>query len=176
MIDVIGMGADGPAGLAPEPLRRLNEAELVIASPRLHSLMPSLRTDRLEWPSPVSDSVSLLQGREEKRIAAVVSGDPLWYSLGNLLARSLLADICRFHPQVSSFQLAASRLGWSMGDTICATVHGRPLQRIAPLLGSGQRILLLTAGGRAPAPGRRIPLGNRLWRNSPDGAFQSRWR
>lgn len=151
MIDVIGMGPDGPEGLAPRARRRLDEAELVIASPRLHGLMPALRACRLEWPSPVSGAIPLIQGRKEDRIAAVVSGDPLWYSLGNLLARSFAPGSCRFHPHVSSFQLAASRLGWSMGDTVCATVHGRPIRRISPLLGNGQRVLLLTTDGNAPA-------------------------
>ena len=151
MIDVIGMGADGPRGLAPEPKRRLDEAELVVASPRLHGLMPTLPGTRIEWPTPIPDAASLLQSRPEARIAGVVSGDPLWHSVGNLLARAYAPDACRFHPHVSSFQIAACRLGWAMSEVACATVHGRAIRRIAPLLGNRQRILLFTSGGRAPA-------------------------
>ena len=151
MIDVIGMGEDGLPGLDPEARRCLREAELVIASPRLHSRMAGIRAPRMEWPKPIADVVPLLRDRTESRIAAVVSGDPLWYSVGNLLARAFAPDSCCFHPHVSSFQIAACRLGWAMPEIACCTVHGRPIERISPLLGHGQRILLLTADGTAPA-------------------------
>ena len=150
MIDVIGMGDDGLPGLSPGARRCLAEADLIIASPRLHSRMAGVRAARIEWPKPMSNAVPLLRDRTESRIAAVVSGDPLWYSAGSLLARAFAPESCRFHPHVSSFQIAACRLGWAMPEVACCTVHGRPIQRIAPLLGNGQRILLLTADGAAP--------------------------
>ena len=150
MIHVIGMGDDGPEGLVPLARKCLEEAQLLVASQRLHERIPSTGATRLEWPAPISEAVALLASRTECRIAAVVSGDPLWYSLGNRIARAFPTGERCFHPQVSSFQLAACRLGWAMSEITCATVHGRPITRISPLLGNGQRLLLLTANGDAP--------------------------
>ena len=150
MIDVIGMGEDGPAGLAPAARRRLEAAEFILASPRLQRRLAALSGQELPWPQPVTDAIPLLRRHADAATAAVVSGDPLWYSLGNLLAREF-GPACRFHPQVSSFQLAACRLGWSMADTVCASLHGRPVATLAPLLAPGQRLLLLTADAGAPA-------------------------
>ncbi len=38
-----------------------------------------------------------------------------------------------FHPQLSAFQLAACRLGWSLADVETLTVHGRPVAADDPL-------------------------------------------
>ncbi len=150
MIDIIGMGEEGLAGLSHEALRRLQEAEVVVASERLLDLVPESAAIRHVWPSPLSEAAAFLQSLGDAPIAALVSGDPLWFSLGSLLAREIPSERCRIHPHVSSFQLAAARLGWSMSEIACETIHGRPVTNVSPLLGEGQRLLLFTTNGRAP--------------------------
>lgn len=151
MIHVIGMGDDGPAGLAPAARAALERSQLVLAGPRLQARMTGLAVACRDWPRPIQQAVEFLRGRSEPRIAAVVSGDPLWFSLGARLAAAFPAAECVFHPNVSAFQMAACRMRWPLAAAACATLHGRPITRLAPLLGRGQRILLLTSGSAAPS-------------------------
>ncbi len=45
---------------------------------------------------------------------------------------------------MSSFSLAASRLGWAVQDCALVTLHGRALERIVPHLQPRARILALS--------------------------------
>ncbi len=53
-------------------------------------------------------------------------------------------------PQPSAFSLAASRLGWSLPDCACISLHGRALERVIPHLQPGARILALSWDGTTP--------------------------
>ena len=64
-----------------------------------------------------------MQGR---RLVVLATGDPLWFSVGARIARALEPGAITFHPQLSAFQLAAARMGWSLADVETLTVHGRP--------------------------------------------------
>ncbi len=53
-------------------------------------------------------------------------------------------------PQPSAFSLAAARLGWSLPDCACISLHGRALERVIPHLQPGARILALSWDGTTP--------------------------
>ncbi|MEP3298049.1 MAG: precorrin-6Y C5,15-methyltransferase (decarboxylating) subunit CbiT, partial [Pseudoruegeria sp.] len=55
-----------------------------------------------------------------------------------------------YHPQLSAFQLAAARMGWSMADVEMLTVHGRPVQQMIAFIQPDQRLLILTTGAETP--------------------------
>jgi precorrin-6Y C5,15-methyltransferase (decarboxylating) len=80
----------------------------------------------------------------------LATGDPFMYGIGSVLARHISADEILCLPQPSAFSLAAARLGWAQQDCVLATLHGRPLERIAPLLQPGARILVLSWDERTP--------------------------
>ena len=37
-----------------------------------------------------------------------------------------------YHPQLSAFQWAAARMGWSLADVETLTAHGRPAEQVIP--------------------------------------------
>jgi len=82
----------------------------------------------------------------------VASGDPFFYGIGSSLARDVPPEEMLCIPGPSSFSLAASRLGWAVQDCALITLHGRALERIAPLLQPRRRILALSWD--AATPGR----------------------
>jgi precorrin-6Y C5,15-methyltransferase (decarboxylating) len=54
-------------------------------------------------------------------------------------------------PNLSAFSLAASRLGWSLPDCDCFSIHGRPAANIEPFVQPGARLLALTENAKTIA-------------------------
>ena len=86
----------------------------------------------------------------------LATGDPLWYSVGARIARRLPPGEIAFLPQVSAFQWAACRLGWSMADVETLTAHGRAAEQVVPYFWPGARLLILTAGSQTPGEVARL--------------------
>ena len=81
----------------------------------------------------------------------LASGDPFYYGVGAVLARTIDSREMIVLPAPSAFSLAAARLGWSLPDTVLQSLHGRSLDLIRAHLQPGARILVLTSGGDGPA-------------------------
>ncbi len=159
-IDVIGVGEDGRDGLSTAALEALSTAEVVIGGRRHHNLAGNLKAKRFRWPSPFSAMVGEIGNFAGKRVAILVTGDPLWYSAGALIARNWPPEILRFHPQLSAFQLASCRMKWSLADVETLTVHGRPTEQIVPWLSPGIRLIVLTADAASPEKIARLLVNN----------------
>ncbi|WP_236545155.1 precorrin-6y C5,15-methyltransferase (decarboxylating) subunit CbiE [Tropicimonas marinistellae] len=150
-LDVIGMGDDGWDGLAPAARSRLQEAEVIVTGPRLDAKLPELNAERKLWPSPFRDLADELARHRGRRVAVLVTGDPLWYSAGALFLRRFGPDEITYYPQLSAFQLAAARMKWSLADAETLTIHGRPAEQAIPFFTPGARLLILTKDGKSPA-------------------------
>lgn len=81
----------------------------------------------------------------------LASGDPFFYGVGVTLSRRVPRVEMRVFPAPSAFSLAAARMGWALQDTICLSLHGRPLDLIRPHLHPQSRILALTSDNDGPA-------------------------
>lgn len=148
-LTIIGLGEDGPDGLAPASRAALAEAEIVAGAPRQLALLPDLAADRLEWPAPFSEGIPRLMALRGRRVAMLASGDPFWFGAGGTLARDLAPGEWRAFPGLSTFGLAAARLGWPLEATACLGLHARPLARLRPHLAPGARLLVLLRDGAA---------------------------
>ncbi|MEU3726620.1 precorrin-6y C5,15-methyltransferase (decarboxylating) subunit CbiE [Streptomyces sp. NPDC031705] len=152
-VTVVGVGADGWAGLTAGARSALTSAEVLIGGPRQLDLLP--RADcaglRVAWPSPLRPAVPKLMAEHAgRRIAVLASGDPMFYGIGRALSEELGPDALRVLPHPSSVSYACARLGWPVEDTEVVTVVGRPVARLAAVLHERRRILVLSAG--APTP------------------------
>jgi len=152
-LDVIGMGAEGPAGLSAECRALIAEAHLVVGGARHLDLVADLVTgETVAWSSPIRTSLDRLTAQRGRPPAVVLaSGDPLWFGVGRLLLEQFRPAELRFHPHIGAFQLAAARLAWPLADTACLSLHGRGLDRLTRHLAHGRRLLVLTSDGEAPA-------------------------
>jgi precorrin-6Y C5,15-methyltransferase (decarboxylating) len=155
-LSVIGIGEDGVNGLSHDARMALDQADVVIGGERHHELVPELKPERVVWPSPFSKAIELISGFRGRKTAILVSGDPLWFSAGSLIQRRIPADEIRYYPQLSSFQWAAARMGWSLADLETVTVHGRPAEQIIPHFAPGARLLVLTADASSPGEVARL--------------------
>ncbi|MGH3678472.1 MAG: precorrin-6y C5,15-methyltransferase (decarboxylating) subunit CbiE [Mycobacterium sp.] len=114
MIFVVGIGADGLAGLSPASRAELARATVVYGSRRqLDLLDDDVTAQRREWPSPMLPALRELPAG----VHVLASGDPMLHGIGVTLIRLYGAQRVRVLPHVSSVTLACARLGWSVQDT-----------------------------------------------------------
>lgn len=150
-LHVVGIGEDGMAGLS-SPARALVEAaEVIVGGDRHQKLAPNVTAERVAWPSPFDAMIDKIRAFRGRRVVVLVTGDPLWYSVGARIIKAIPADEIRFHPQLSAFQLAACRMGWSLADVETLTIHGRPAEQAVPFFEPGARLLVLTKDRTSPA-------------------------
>ncbi len=149
-LHVVGIGEDGLDGLTPATRAVVEAAEVILGGGRHHTLTNGLAAQRIEWPSPFDSLIDTLQDLRGKRVVVLATGDPLWFSVGARIGRRLDPDEITYHPQVSAFQLAAVRMGWSMADLETLTVHGRPVEQMIAFIQPDARLLILTTGAETP--------------------------
>jgi precorrin-6Y C5,15-methyltransferase (decarboxylating) len=155
-LTVIGIGEDGMAGLSSAARQAIEAAEVIVGGSRHHTLAPGIKAERIAWPSPFDALIDLLKSHKGRRIVVLATGDPLWYSVGARILRALPPGEIAFHPQLSAFQWAACRMGWSMADIETLTAHGRSAGQVIPYFWPGARLLILTAGSQTPGEIARL--------------------
>ncbi|MBV9122156.1 MAG: precorrin-6y C5,15-methyltransferase (decarboxylating) subunit CbiE, partial [Planctomycetes bacterium] len=137
VIDVIGIGADGPASLRPELRERIAAADFLAGGERQLSFFPEVRGQRFVIKDNLADLREELGKRfPEQNCVILASGDPLFYGIGTYLAGICGSQNVRIEPALSSMQLAFARAGISWQDASLASIHGRdPRPVLLPLLG-----------------------------------------
>ncbi|MEM6934623.1 MAG: precorrin-6y C5,15-methyltransferase (decarboxylating) subunit CbiE, partial [Pseudomonadota bacterium] len=149
-LSIIGIGEDGVAGLSAAARTALSKAEIVLGGDRHHDLGDIGASKRLTWPSPFDAMIETIREYRGRRLSILATGDPLWYSVGARIASAIPPVEINFYPQISAFQWAACRMGWSLADVETVTVHGRPVEQVVPRFWPGVRLLVLTAGSHTP--------------------------
>ncbi len=148
---IVGIGEDGRAGLTPAAIAAIEGATLVVGGARHLALAAPLPARTLAWPSPIAEGYAAVLARRGEPTCVLATGDPFHYGVGAELARIVPPDEIVCHPGPSAFSLAAARLGWSLPECDCVSLHGRALERIVPLLQPRARILALSWDGATPA-------------------------
>lgn len=149
-LTIVGIGEDGADGLPVASREALAAAEVVIGAPRHLALVPGGGARR-EWPVPWADGIAPLLALRGRRVVVLASGDPFWFGAGAALARHLVPGEWRALPGVSSFALAAARLGWALEGVVCLGLHAAPLARMRRYLSPGARLVVLLRDGAAVA-------------------------
>ena len=147
-LTIIGLGADGHAGLSDASREALAAAEIIFGGRRHLDLVGAGARGR-EWPVPFRiDPVLAEKGR---KTVVLASGDPFWFGAGGSLSAHLSPGEWISHPAPSTFALAASRLGWRLEEVLCLGLHAAPFERLVPVLARGVRAICLVRDGAAVA-------------------------
>jgi len=150
-LHIVGIGEDGMDGLLPATRAVVEAAEVIVGGDRHHKLSEAVRAERVAWPSPFDALIDLLMSYKGRRVVVLATGDPLWFSVGARIGRAIEPSEITYHPQVSAFQLASARMGWSLADVETLTVHGRPVEQMIAFIQPQARLLILTTGAETPA-------------------------
>ncbi len=151
-LTVVGVGEAPP----PPALRALvATAEVTIGAPRHLAHFPEAPSPT-GWPSPFAAAREMLTALRGQRVVVLASGDPQWFGVGVTVRRWFPPEEVATVPHVGSFSLAAARLGWPLAETLCLSVHARPLASLSLHLAPGRRLLVLTGDGTTPATVARL--------------------
>lgn len=150
-LHIVGIGEDGFDGLTPATAAVVEAAEVIVGGDRHHSLSDRVTAERVAWPSPFNAMIETIEGLKGRRVVVLVTGDPLWFSVGARIGRAIDPSEIVYHPQLSAFQLASARMGWSLADVETLTVHGRPVEQMIAFIQPDARLLILTTGAETPA-------------------------
>ena len=168
---VIGIGDDGVAGLSGAARALLDTAETLVGGARHLAMVPPGAAERLEWCRPLSETIPLITARRGRPVAVLASGDPMWYGVGGMLARTFPREEMTILPKPGAFSLAAARLGWGLADCALLSVHGRPLDALRLHLAPRRRALILAEDGTTPHKVARL-LTELGWGPSPMTVFE----
>jgi precorrin-6Y C5,15-methyltransferase (decarboxylating) len=152
-VTVVGIGADGWAGL-PDPLRQtVLQAAVVVGGERHLDLLPDVVGQRrLQWPSPLRVGLpDFVADLGTEPVVALASGDPLVSGIGATLIELLGRDRVLIHPAVSSVALARARLGWPAESCAVISLVGRDAALVLRELAPARRVLVLSSDEHTPA-------------------------
>lgn len=159
-VDVVGIGADGWAGLTGRTRDLIAAADALVGSTRQLAGIPAdagpVAQQRVPLPSPLREGLpALLAALGDRRTVMLASGDPLVYGIAATLIDLVGTGRVRVHPTVSSVSLAAAELGWPSDsfDVVRVSSSLAPLRRV---LTPGRRVLVLSADDGTPAAVARL--------------------
>lgn len=151
-LTVVGVGADGWAGLPPSSRALVESAEVLLGGERHLDLVPPVAgQERRAWPRPLAGLPELLDAYADRAVVALASGDPLVSGIGTTLVRLLGEKSVQVVPAVSSVALARARMGWSAESSTVVTLVGRDPAALRRELAPGRRILVLSSDESTPA-------------------------
>jgi precorrin-6Y C5,15-methyltransferase (decarboxylating) len=158
MITVVGIGADGWAGLAGGSRDALRAARTIVGSGRQLDLLPAeVVADREPWPSPLEPRLVEWAARAaDDDVCVLASGDPMLHGIGASLIRRAGADHVRVLPHPSAFALACARLGWPAAEVELVSAVGRPTEVVAVALQPGRRFVAYVSGADGAAGVARV--------------------
>ena len=147
---VIGITESGLAGLSTEALSYLKGAQLLVGGERHLEKISDNTAKCFGWGEGLDAAYDKIAEHAGEHIVVLASGDPLHYGIGAQLVERFGVEVIHFIPSPGAFSLAASRMGWSLPDVTCLTVHGRPLELVNLHLYPKAKLLLLSWDGTTP--------------------------
>jgi precorrin-6B C5,15-methyltransferase / cobalt-precorrin-6B C5,C15-methyltransferase len=152
-VSVVGIGADGWAGLAEPGRAAVGAADVVLGGPRQLDLVAGhTKAEARPWPSPMLPALpALFAELAGRRVCVLASGDPMLHGIGATLARVLGPERLAVVPHPSSVSLACARLGWPVDGVEVVSAVARPLARVRRVLAPGARLLVLSEDATTPA-------------------------
>lgn len=143
---MIGIGDNGPASLLPQYIAWINSSEVLVGGERHLDFFPDYTGEKVIIKGGLSRLVEKLQA-EKRNVVILVSGDPLFYGLGGVLAKKLPIEI---YPYASSVQLAFTKMQESWQDAYLTSIHGRSMKGLAQKIDGRKKIAILTDEENSP--------------------------
>ena len=97
---------------------------------------------KVAFPEDIRKTEELIKSLSEKdEVTLLVSGDPLFFSLGEKIARNFPDSVVI--PEVSYMQIAFSRIKESWKDASFTSLHGRDMELLLPAIVKAKRFLFV---------------------------------
>lgn len=150
-VSIIGFGDDG-LDAVPEATRKLiQEADLLAGNQRSLDLVPATKAKRIVIGTDLEAVVQGIQSSGAKRVAVLVTGDPLFYGLARFLCERLGRDQCEIVPHVSSMQLAFARVKENWDEAYLTDLANHSLTSVVERIRTAEKVGLFTTEALSPA-------------------------
>ncbi len=143
-IKVIGIGSGRGGGIGPHLAKAIEGCDVVFAGRYAKLVIDGLIEEGLlnqeitanirPLPLPVSDGVKELLRLQEagRAVGVLVSGDPLFFSLGNYILKQIDREKIEFYSNATIAQAAFSMLKLPMNEARIISLHGRDIKNVLP--------------------------------------------
>ena len=143
-LTIIGIGEDGWDGLSATARNAVQSAFHIIGSTRTLAMLQTSSAKLHEWPQPFSAIVEQLKPLRGQSTVILASGDPMNYGVARKILTFIPKSEITIITHLSAFSLAAARMGWSLPDCDCFTIHGRPAANVEAFIQPDTKLLILT--------------------------------
>ncbi|HMP06709.1 MAG TPA: precorrin-6y C5,15-methyltransferase (decarboxylating) subunit CbiE, partial [Lacipirellulaceae bacterium] len=158
----MGLGDDGLDG-ATETVRRLIlEAEVLVGSDRVLRMVPAGAAQRIALGADVEAAADQIAAVAGRRVAVLVSGDPLYYGLARFLCERIGAEQCEIIPHVSSMQLAFARVKESWDEAYLTNLAMHDVDAVVDRIRTADKVGLFTTEECGPDAVARALLKRRI--------------
>ena len=148
---VIGIGSGTEDYLLPIARRTIEASDCLIGGKRVLGLFHNLHKEEIPLEGHFERIIPyLMDERERKRIAVLVSGDPGLYSFLGKISRALKSEEYVVIPGVSTVQIAFARIGEGWEDATIISLHGRKAEDLAVRVKESSKTFLLTDSNHPP--------------------------
>jgi len=151
-VEVLGMGV-GSGDLPSSYGEIIQKADVLAGGKRLLDRVIPSSAQRIVIESPLGRVMEQIReaARAGKRVVVLADGDPGFFGIGQILVKTLGREHVRMHPNVTTLQVAASRLGIPWQHIEAVSLHGR--QDMSPLfraLAFADRVAVYTDPENSP--------------------------
>ncbi len=166
-ITVVGIGADGCAGLSARAVGAVARAQVLVGGERHQEFFPQFDGQRIILGAGLHEAIGRIKElADEYDVCVLASGDPLFFGIGARIVAAVGPAGVEFVPHVSSVQWAFARVGLSWEDAGLLSLHGRGLDGFVTRCRRYRKVACLTdrLHGPAAAARRLLDYGDGDWR------------
>ena len=150
-IRIIGVGPGHEDYITPAAKKAAETADLLVGSQRSLKHFLYLKKEIFIIDRDMPGLVRKIKDfQTNKRVAVLVTGDPGFYSLASYLKKHFSRAQLELMPGISSTQVAFARIGRSWENVQFISVHGRPLNKLLPVIENYGTVAVLTDNLNTP--------------------------
>ncbi|MTH47414.1 cobalt-precorrin-7 (C(5))-methyltransferase [Intestinirhabdus alba] len=125
MLTVVGMGPAGLHLMTPAARQAVAEAQALVGGSRHLAQFPAFGGERFALGANIPQLLAWLEARQDKTVAILASGDPLFYGIGTRIVAHFGRQRVRIIPGISAVQYLCARAGIDMNEMWLTSSHGR---------------------------------------------------
>lgn len=150
-IKVVGIGPGTSEYLSPVAIRTIENADILIGGHRLLETFAYLDKKVFPITNNLPQVLEFIRNHRDKNLVVLASGDPGLFGILTFLRKHFSVQELQVIPGISSIQLACARLALPWEDAILASVHGREMAPLLPIVQQAAKVVVLTDRQATPA-------------------------
>jgi precorrin-6Y C5,15-methyltransferase (decarboxylating) len=132
-------------GIGQEAKKCILESQIIFSGLRNQELLGKISVPVFPIETLKEFSARLLKAYSENKIITIIaSGDPFFYGIGKYVSEHYDRDEIYIIPEVSSLQVALSRIKMDANDIYTISLHGRDIKGLAQRIRGKPKIAIFT--------------------------------